>query len=249
MKNRLLLGLLVTSSAFPALSAPPPPPHRAEYKPALILQWKDRLHAANVRLQASDWKKGRDIADSVIREMRDRIASGEASGDLLAVALLFRAIGQAGLNEGNAAAWDFGTAQALYPPYERVDLKPYGTAGELLDKHRYTNGASSEPGRWPPPTAEPGAQVSPPRKLRGGAPEYPLAKAVSCIQAPVIVRTVINEQGHPESPSLPDQTDPILALAACDAVRNWRFRPAELDGKPVPVLFLLTVNFKVRHCA
>jgi len=248
MKKRLASCLLAATLAPGVVAAAPTPPHRSVYKPALILQWKDRLHVANERLQQADWKQGRDIADAVMREMRDRIVSGEASGDLLAVALLFRAIGEAGLNDAEAAAWDFGTAQSLYPGYEKVDLKPYGAAGASLDQYRYKNGSPPDPSAWADSDGRTDRQVTPPRKVSGQTGEYPLAKARSCVQQPVVVRTIINEQGRPESPSLPAATDPVLALAAFDAVRTWRFEPAQQDGKPVRVAFLLTVNFKVRQC-
>ena len=36
-----------------------------------------------------------------------------------------------------------------------------------------------------------------------------------------------------------------LGLAAAEAVCGWRFRPATLDGEPVKVYYVLTVNFEV----
>lgn len=248
MKSRIVSCLLAATCASAIAAAAPTPPHRSVYKPALVLQWKDRLHVANERLQQADWKEGRDISDAVMREMRDRIVSGEASGDLLAVALLFRAIGEAGLNDAEAAAWDFGTAQSLYPGYEKVELEPYGPAGVLLDRYRYKNGTPPDPIAWSQNEGTTNGQVTPPRKIGGEMPAYPLAKARSCVQQPVVIRTIITEQGRAESPSLPAATDPVLALAAFDAVRKWRFQPAQQDGRPVSVAYLLTVNFKVRQC-
>jgi hypothetical protein len=110
-RTQLGLYVLFAIGASAPATAAPTPPHRSTYKPALILQWKDRLHVANVELQRSNWKRGYDNSDSVLREMRDSIASGDASGDLLAVALLFRALGESGLGKGDDASWDFGTAQ------------------------------------------------------------------------------------------------------------------------------------------
>jgi hypothetical protein len=243
-----LCSISLLALAAVAHAAPPTPPHRSTYKPALILQWKDRLQGANRRLQQGQWRKGRDVADSVLREMRDRIASGEASGDLLAVALLFRAIGEAGLGDSETAAWDFGVAQAFYPSYAKVDLKPYGTAGELLEQWRYVDGVPVGL-RETVPLRDPAERtVTPPRKLSGAPAEYPLAKAASCTQDSVVVRTIIDVRGQPVSPSLPIQVDPVLALAAFDAVRQWRFEPARQEGQPVPVSFLLTVDFKRFGC-
>lgn len=249
---RILAGLLLLTQtlASGAGAAPPTPPGRSVYKPSLLLQWKDRLQVANASLQDGDWQKGRDVADSVLREMRDRIASGDASGDLLAVAFMFRSIGEAGMGDAESAAWDFGVAQTLYAPYAKVDLQPYGAAGEALTQWRYKDGSPSDPDRpRSPPASDRGeGAVTPPRKLSGNRPEYPLAKAASCIEKTVLVRTIINAQGRPESPSLPPGTDPVLGVAALDAVRTWRFEPATQDGKPVRVRFELSVAFRVRGC-
>jgi len=37
-----------------------------------------------------------------------------------------------------------------------------------------------------------------------------------------------------------------LDQAAVDAVKNWRFRPATLNGRPVSVYYSLTVNFRLQ---
>jgi TonB family protein len=239
----LLLGHALASAAG---AAPPTPPGRSVYKPSLVLQWKSRLQVANASLKAGDWKKGRDIADSVLREMRDRIASGDASGDLLAVAFMFRSIGEAGMGEIESASWDFGFAQTLYPAYGKVDLEPYGAAGTLLSQQRYVDGAPPDPPRNQVDASV--GTVNPPRKVSGPTPEYPLAKAASCIEQKIVVRAFIDAQGRPEKPSLPPGTDPVLGVAALDAVRMWRFEPATQDGKPVRVILELTVNFHVRGC-
>ena len=37
-----------------------------------------------------------------------------------------------------------------------------------------------------------------------------------------------------------------MDMAALDAVRQWTFKPAVQDGKPVASLFNLTINFKLK---
>jgi outer membrane biosynthesis protein TonB len=37
-----------------------------------------------------------------------------------------------------------------------------------------------------------------------------------------------------------------LGGAAADAVRNWRFKPATLNGRPVTVYYVLTVHFTLQ---
>jgi len=38
--------------------------------------------------------------------------------------------------------------------------------------------------------------------------------------------------------------DPVLARAALEAVRQWRYKPYYLDGAPVEIQTQITVNFK-----
>jgi TonB family protein len=38
----------------------------------------------------------------------------------------------------------------------------------------------------------------------------------------------------------------MLDEAALQAVRNWRFEPAYVDGRAVPVRMVVTVNFTTR---
>jgi len=39
--------------------------------------------------------------------------------------------------------------------------------------------------------------------------------------------------------------DAVLARAATDAVRQWRYKPYYLDGAPVDIETQITVNFKL----
>jgi protein TonB len=37
---------------------------------------------------------------------------------------------------------------------------------------------------------------------------------------------------------------PVFAQSAVDAVKHWRYKPYELDGKPVKIETRITINFK-----
>ena len=58
--------------------------------------------------------------------------------------------------------------------------------------------------------------------------------------------------GHHQKRRLMDQATslrprcrsvPLLDAAAVDAVRQWKYAPARLNGEPIPVLITVTVNF------
>lgn len=228
------LLLLSSSAAF------------AKPAPAAVTAWKERLQTADTKLRAFDWRGGAVLATEVMREMRERISGGAAAGSLLGMALLFRAIGEAGLGYTAEAAWDFGAAQALFPEYQTVDLSPYGPAASVLTPWRYDGSTPADPVFKPVPGSS--LAVTPPKKIKGQPPSFPQAKADACVYGPVVVRSVVNEAGRLEFPSLPSRADPVLALAAFDALRNWQFEPARFDGKPVKVFFTATFDFKLAVC-
>jgi protein TonB len=59
--------------------------------------------------------------------------------------------------------------------------------------------------------------------------------------SPVVIVAVISETGEVTQPRIV-QSNPALDEAALRAVRQWRYRPALRDGKPVPAYLTITVD-------
>ncbi|HUP58855.1 MAG TPA: energy transducer TonB [Thermoanaerobaculia bacterium] len=76
-------------------------------------------------------------------------------------------------------------------------------------------------------------------------PVYPEAYRRLGISGIVIIELLIAETGALEGARMLKSVAPELDMAAMTAVKQWKFRPAELNGKAVPVIFNLTVNFKL----
>ncbi len=73
-------------------------------------------------------------------------------------------------------------------------------------------------------------------------PAYPLPAKQFRVQGQVELRAVISREGAIEN--LQVLSGPaMLVQAAVDAVRQWRYRPYELNGEPVEVETQVTVNF------
>lgn len=75
------------------------------------------------------------------------------------------------------------------------------------------------------------------------APKYPSAALSSHIEGAVQIEATIDKEGMVTSPKV-IKGDRILATAALDAVRQWRYKPYYLDGQPVEVQTEITINFK-----
>jgi TonB family protein len=74
------------------------------------------------------------------------------------------------------------------------------------------------------------------------APSYPPLARQARISGTVELKALINQTGEVESLSL-ISGHPMLAPAAIDAVKQWRYRPYLLNGKAVNVETEITVNF------
>jgi len=75
-------------------------------------------------------------------------------------------------------------------------------------------------------------------------PMYPALARSARIQGQVLLRAIISRTGKIENLETLSG-HPLLVGAAKDAVSQWRYRPYILDGEPVEVETLITVNFSL----
>jgi TonB family protein len=90
-----------------------------------------------------------------------------------------------------------------------------------------------------------GGKVTRPEKISGAAPVYTMLARRAQISGTVILEAIIDEQGNVESAKVLRGLPMGLDRAAVEAVKTWRFNPATLEGKPVKVYWVLTVDFQV----
>lgn len=74
-------------------------------------------------------------------------------------------------------------------------------------------------------------------------PVYPRIAILTGIQGEVRLHAIIAKDGTIQSLSV-SSGHPILAQAALEAVRQWRYRPYVLNGHSVEVETFITVNFR-----
>jgi len=75
-------------------------------------------------------------------------------------------------------------------------------------------------------------------------PRYPQNALSMRIQGPVLMEATINKEGSIANLKVVNG-DPVLARAATEAVRQWRYKPYYLNGEPVEIQTQITVNFKL----
>jgi protein TonB len=73
-------------------------------------------------------------------------------------------------------------------------------------------------------------------------PTYPALARQARIQGSVVLQAVISKEGGIQNLRMVSG-HPMLAPAALDAVKQWRYKPYFLNGEPVEVETQITVNF------
>ena len=76
-------------------------------------------------------------------------------------------------------------------------------------------------------------------------PTYPPLARQARIQGVVVLTAMIDREGNIENLQLVSG-HPMLAPAAIDAVKHWRYKPFLLNGQPVEVETTVTVTFQLQ---
>jgi TonB family protein len=93
------------------------------------------------------------------------------------------------------------------------------------------------------PVYELGDGITPPRLIRQVNPEYSGKKGVG-VKGSVAISLVVNSKGLPENPKVVQGLDPDFDKSAVEAIKQWRFSPAQKDKKPVAVKVTVEVQFR-----
>jgi periplasmic protein TonB len=90
-----------------------------------------------------------------------------------------------------------------------------------------------------------GGGVSSPVAIYKVEPEYSEEARKAKFQGTVVLSIVIDEKGSPTNFKVVRPLGLGLDEKAIEAVQKWRFRPGMKDGRPVPVLATVEVNFRL----
>lgn len=90
-----------------------------------------------------------------------------------------------------------------------------------------------------------GPGMKPPQVTKSGRPRYTPEALKAKIQGTVIMQIVVGTNGKVRDARV-IRSLPMLDEAALAAAREWEFAPTIVDGKPVPVLLMLELDFNVK---
>jgi TonB family protein len=93
----------------------------------------------------------------------------------------------------------------------------------------------------------PSERMTPPTLLERVQPQYPEEARAARLQGVVVLEAVVTAAGEVGEVKALRKMPKGLTEAAIEAVKQWRFEPALLDGEPVAVTYVLTVNFALQE--
>jgi TonB family protein len=91
------------------------------------------------------------------------------------------------------------------------------------------------------------ADVSPPKVLHRVEARYTREARANGIQGTVLIEVAVDETGTPQDVAVLSPIGFGLDGRAMDAVRQWRFRPAYKEGRPVRSVTTVEVKFRIFH--
>jgi len=94
----------------------------------------------------------------------------------------------------------------------------------------------------PAPPVQVSQGISGGQLLSSTLPEYPAAARHLRLAGEVVLEATVMEDGTVGAIKV-IKGSPPLAQSAVDAVKNWRYQPYELNGKPVKNETKITVDF------
>ncbi len=99
----------------------------------------------------------------------------------------------------------------------------------------------------PGPALLKSADITPPVVISKVDPAYPPEAKEEKVMGTVVLEATVGIDGIVTNIVALQDPDPRLTRAAADALRQWRFRPAQLkDGTPVAGRMAVTINFQLR---
>jgi TonB family protein len=87
--------------------------------------------------------------------------------------------------------------------------------------------------------------IAPPVKVFSPQPLYTEDARRAGIQGVVILEAVVDAEGTVRNVKILKGLPMGLDQSAVDAVMTWKYRPATLNGEPVPVYFTFTISFSL----
>jgi TonB family protein len=141
------------------------------------------------------------------------------------------------------AAWRFSVGPPPKEPEEPAASPE--NAGSVKSEHPSESGQDAAASPNQPAEESAKANVTPASIVSKTSPEYPEKARAEHIQGEVVLRATIDKEGKVSDAQVLSGDD-VLAQAAVEAVRQWRYKPMLVDGEPKETRTTITVTFSLK---
>lgn len=249
LDDRARSGLGITAALIAVLLPLAPAAFPAAAQDDAGERW--RLRGRQIERYLDDDKPARAAraAQRAVLDLVPSLAGGVDDARILANLLLLEAVAESALGDNAQALWLWSLAQSIDPALTATDLSRFATPARLLAdrplRERARDGQiATDEGENRPGVFERASAAEPPRQLKLPDPDYPAAARGAGLGGAVILQVVVDRQGRTRSPLAIESPAAALTYAAAEAVREARFEPARLDGKPVAVYYDIRIDFR-----
>lgn len=231
-----------------------------------VARWRKQMRDIDALLLAGSWKLANRDAERLLTKMNREVTVG--GGELIAGALTERSVALAGLGKMRDAEWYAGMAGQFWS-HAADQLGRYGDVGQQLREallscnqrikrislvgtdegrggivmhHSPEKAGSSRQLREVGPELH-GKRIEAPGIRTKIPPKYPAAVQAGRGEHMVTVGALVDVSGVPQCPTI-ERGSPYVPLvySVLDALKDWRFRPATVDGHPVEIQYILTAR-------
>lgn len=197
----------------------------------------DPLAAGAEALKNGDYAKALAIDEEVIRDMVGRVGPIDPESKRFPAAVAQKALALAGLGRNDEAIWYWHVAQSLEPA---TDVAPT----EFLKQHPFMEPSLKFTATIPPPPLP--ANVTAPKPVKRVEPRYPGPVKAARVGGLIIAALVVDRNGAVRDIEIRKASPaPTLVYETTEALHQWTFTPATVDGKPVEALYTQVVSYRL----
>ena len=88
--------------------------------------------------------------------------------------------------------------------------------------------------------------IKPPKLIKEVKPVYPEEARKQGISGVVILSVRSDEEGNIVGVKIVKSPHELLSKASVEAVKQWKYEPMLIKGKPMPIIFTVTMTFKLK---
>jgi|CXWL01.1.fsa_nt_gi hypothetical protein len=212
---------------------------------ALPRGWDSTLQKAIGLARSGKPEKARDRLGVLLERMAETSDRGAKSERLLAIALVQSALLELELGAAEEARWYWQLALNVDPSVREPVAGLGERAKALLEWDLPPLDSCTRGFGEPLPVCAAGCQPPRPLKVAGMGHVARMPRpGVAGTPARVDVRVVVEEDGSVNAPRIRSASSVALAYATLMGLREWRYEPAIIEGRPAAVCFPVMMNFR-----